>query len=107
MFNIKTPNRVCLISDGYNAIKHLKASLKINKNQSKPDELENYINSIFSNNVETGAEIDDDEVDGGETVEVIHYYYIIQPSKTNKIQLIPPLQLDITLIAPLQLVTDR
>ena len=85
MFNKEISNRVCFISDGYNAIKQLKVELKRNKKQSKPDELENCINSIFSKTVETEAEVDDNEVDDGETVEVIHddYTYITQQNEQD------------------------
>ena len=74
-------------------MKQLKITLKILIQQGKTDQLENCINGIFTNTIDTEIDIGDDNVDDGEIVEVIHddYSYIMQQSdqdNTNSTTLI-------------------
>ena len=92
MFNIEIENRECLVVDGYNTIKELKCKLKRVEKENAQDELEECVTSIFGsidcdlngrfNNNST------DDVNDGETVEVMHddYTYNIRESvDTNDI----------------------
>ena len=90
MFNIEIENRECVVVDGYNIIKQLKCKLKRSVKESKQDELEECITSIFGKlncDINSDTNVLSDEIMDGETVQVIHddyNYNIREPLDTNE-----------------------
>ena len=88
MFNTEVQNRLCFVADGYSTIKKLKVKLKIATKEKQNDELEECINSIFTNTKD--CEGDDDEEEESilnndeEAIEVIHDDY--NNTTTNSVE---------------------
>ena len=89
MLQNDVPNRMCLVIDGYQVIKELKTKLTTPVKVNVADDLEECINTIFSNgdlvdNI-NNEDIEDEDgvVNDSEIVEIIHddYHY----SNTNTV----------------------
>ena len=89
MFQNDVPNRMCLVSDGYQVIKELKSKLKAPVKVNVSDDLEKCINTIFGNgdlvNNVNNDNIDDEDgvANDSEIVEIMHDDY--NYSNTNTV----------------------
>ena len=64
MFQHDVPKRQCLVIDGYRAIKRLKTKLKAPFRENVTDDLEQCINTMFSNNGFIDDDVDNSEDNG-------------------------------------------